>query len=161
MTTKRGTSNSNARGSTTDRRRRKVWLLATFSPELGPDKVVCEEDGCTEILTYETMTVDRILPGALGGRYTRDNIRPMCEPCNIWRGLQLREQLHRQNCRGTCRRCMIVAEYRAAREAAELAREATTYGYETENREYGRLITFRDFLEAYRQTPEEDYTCSS
>lgn len=29
-----------------------------------------------------TLTVDRIIPGAQGGKYRRDNIRPACSPCN-------------------------------------------------------------------------------
>lgn len=153
--TRRGTSNTAVRGSSATRRRRKLWLLKTFFPELGPDRTLCVD--CLVELDYETMTVDRIVAGALGGRYTRDNIRPMCSPCNIARGVELREDLHRQRCRGLCYRCQIVSEYRAAREAAELAREATTYGYETENREHGPLITFRDFLVAYKQE-ERDYS---
>lgn len=71
----RGTSNSNSRGSSTDRRRRKIWLLAEFGDgEVAP----CSFEGCEEMLTFETITVDRIQPGCEGGRYIRGNIRPAC-----------------------------------------------------------------------------------
>lgn len=33
---------------------------------------------CGLLMTEEQMTIDRIEPGAMGGRYTRDNIRPAC-----------------------------------------------------------------------------------
>ncbi|QGF20326.1 HNH endonuclease [Gordonia phage Sixama] len=35
------------------------------------------------MLTVETVTCDRYpIPGCEGGSYKRDNIRPMCGPCN-------------------------------------------------------------------------------
>jgi 5-methylcytosine-specific restriction endonuclease McrA len=37
---------------------------------------------CGKLLTLVEMTVDRIIPGCRGGRYTRDNIRPACARCN-------------------------------------------------------------------------------
>lgn len=80
MTTSRGTSNTNARGSAEDRRRRKRFLLETFGDGT---HAKCSFEGCTELLTFETITVDRILPGALGGKYTRNNIRPACGPHNF------------------------------------------------------------------------------
>ena len=60
------------RGSSADRRARKLWLLATF-------------DGCVWCkvqLTYETVEADRIVPG---GSYRRDNIQASCRPCNLAR----------------------------------------------------------------------------
>ena len=87
MGTFRGTSNSNSRGSAEDRRRRKQWLLDTF----GDGKtVVCSFDDCDVVLTFETMTVDRHpIPGAMGGRYIRSNIRPACNFCNASDGATL------------------------------------------------------------------------
>lgn len=77
-TTHRGTSNSNARGSVADRRRRKRWLLDAWG-----DGTTAPCAFCREPLTFETVTVDRFpIPGRLGGRYTRDNIRPACGRCN-------------------------------------------------------------------------------
>jgi hypothetical protein len=80
MPVTRGTSNSNSRGSSEDRRRRRRFLLDTFGDGT---TAPCSFDGCPEVLTFETITVDRIIPGALGGRYTRDNIRPACGPHNF------------------------------------------------------------------------------
>jgi hypothetical protein len=37
---------------------------------------------CGTLLTVETVTVDRIIPGAAGGTYRRTNIRPACGRCN-------------------------------------------------------------------------------
>lgn len=37
---------------------------------------------CGVLLTVDTVTVDRIIPGAKGGTYRRSNIRPACGPCN-------------------------------------------------------------------------------
>jgi len=71
----RGTSNSNARGSAASRRRRKQYLLDSF----GDGKSApCSFEGCELMLTFETITVDRILMGVDGGSYRRDNIRPAC-----------------------------------------------------------------------------------
>lgn len=78
---RRGTSNTNARGSAADRRRRKEWLIANGFTR-------CHY--CLIVLTFESMTVDRIIPGCQGGRYTRDNIRPACAACNSSEGGRLR-----------------------------------------------------------------------
>lgn len=84
--TARGSTNSNDRGSSYARRARKIWLLLTFNPELGPDKAMCAYE-CGTIVTFETITVDRFpIRGADGGRYTRDNIRPACGDCNTGDG---------------------------------------------------------------------------
>jgi hypothetical protein len=45
-----------------------------------------------------------------------------------------------------CRHCVSVDAYRAARIAAELAREESTRGWATEIAEYGPIITFKDWL---------------
>lgn len=76
---RRGTSNSNVRGNTTDRERRKAWLMQNWeSNVLG--FVRCYR--CGAKLSSATVTIDRIIPGARGGRYTRNNIRPACKFCN-------------------------------------------------------------------------------
>jgi hypothetical protein len=73
----RGTTNGNVRGSAEDRRVRKRWLLARFgNGETAP----CYR--CPTVLDFETITVDRIIPGCEGGTYRRSNIRPACAPCN-------------------------------------------------------------------------------
>jgi hypothetical protein len=64
------------RGSATDRRRRKLWLLATFG---NGERCPCTH--CGVELIAATLTADRIVPGRQGGRYVRGNIRPSCAPC--------------------------------------------------------------------------------
>lgn len=79
----RGTTNSNARGSSYDRAARKWYLLNTFPSNLDQRRVpTCRCYRCGGILYYETLTVDRIVPGCQGGRYVRQNIRPACAGCN-------------------------------------------------------------------------------
>lgn len=79
----RGTTNSNARGSSTDRRARRRWLLQTFAADCVG---FCRCYRCGALLTERTVTVDRIVPGCLGGRYVRGNIRPACARCNAETG---------------------------------------------------------------------------
>lgn len=82
----RGTSNTNARGNTAQRRRRRAWLVKAF--ETAPGHCACVFCGCD--LTVETLTVDRIVPGCRGGTYVRENIRPACGRCNSVEGGSLR-----------------------------------------------------------------------
>ncbi len=51
---------------------------------------------CGDLLTAETVTVDRIIPGCKGGTYRRDNIRPACGPCNSETGGALTGQATRR-----------------------------------------------------------------
>gem|GEM_PF-5513581 len=44
-----------------------------------------------------TITVDRIIPGIYGGKYTRDNIRPMCASCNMSIGGMLGAKRRKEN----------------------------------------------------------------
>lgn len=153
--THRGTSNSNDRGSAADRRARKIWILANFDVDLGPDRARCALAGlhedCHGIVDYDSMQVDRIVSKLAGGRYVRGNIQPACPPCNHRKGTLEREEKHERECRGTCRRCLrnasVRAEYAALREHELLVREAVTGSYEYEVGEYPPLTTFRDFLE--------------
>lgn len=91
---RRGTSNSNSRGSALSRRVRKLWLL---SPEagFGGDGVTVQCYRCPTVLTFETLTSDRRLAGVLGGTYARPNIRPCCIDCNIETGNQIKELIRR------------------------------------------------------------------
>lgn len=101
MTVTRGTSNGNARGCSEDRRRRREWLVETYRADVDvliisweiftclrpstqyPTAVpACRCYRCGKLLTVDTVTVDRIIPGCQGGTYRRNNIRPACGPCN-------------------------------------------------------------------------------
>ena len=83
------------RGNNRDRRRRKIWMLATFDKDLGPDKARCHlrlADRCRGVMDYHTVTADRINPG---GTYARANVRPACAPCqNLQGALITRERRH-------------------------------------------------------------------
>lgn len=112
MTATRGTSNGNARGSTEDRRRRREWLVVTYRADvdaltccypalevahvlavpLGAGSPACRCYRCGVLLTAETVTVDRIIPGCQGGTYRRANIRPACGSCNSETGGRTRRK---------------------------------------------------------------------
>jgi len=77
LPTKRGTSNSNSRGSSKDRKARRQYLLSKFGDGKTAPCVYCGEP-----LTDATITVDRIVPGCQGGKYIRSNIQPACGLCN-------------------------------------------------------------------------------
>lgn len=81
----RGTSNGNVRGSAAQRRARKQWLL-----DIWGDGIEAPCHYCAAVLTFLTLTVDRVIPGCRGGRYVRGNIRPACAPCNSVHGGTLR-----------------------------------------------------------------------
>jgi len=66
-----------SRGSSYARRRRKHWLLETFG-----DGRHCRCWDCGQKLSYRTLEADRIIPGAYGGPYRRENLRPSCRACN-------------------------------------------------------------------------------
>lgn len=74
---RRGTSNRDQRGNTTDRRRRKLFLL-----ERDGDGTWVACYACGLMLDIRTLTVDRIVPACQGGRYIRSNIRAACGACN-------------------------------------------------------------------------------
>ena len=76
---RRGTSNANARGNSVDRRARRRWLLQSYASNV-PGYCRCYR--CGVLLDEESLTVDRIVPGCLGGKYVRTNIRPACSECN-------------------------------------------------------------------------------
>ncbi len=87
----RGTSNSNQRGSTRDRRARRKWLLETFRADVDHQgEPACRCYRCGQLLVESTITVDRIVPGCQGGTYRRNNIRPCCGPCNMTTGATTR-----------------------------------------------------------------------
>lgn len=85
----RGTSNSNARGSSSARRARRSYLVRTYASDV-PGKCRCYR--CGNLLDEKNVTIDRIVPGCLGGRYVRSNIRPACGRCNSETGGALRRR---------------------------------------------------------------------
>jgi 5-methylcytosine-specific restriction endonuclease McrA len=86
----RGTSNSNVRGSSYSRAKRRAYLLTVWQSDRGPGTCRCYR--CGAILVEATLTVDRINPGCLGGTYQRHNIRPACGACNSSTGNTLRRK---------------------------------------------------------------------
>lgn len=85
----RGTSNSNERGSSYTRRRRRDWVMAVYASDVA-NHVRCYR--CGDLLNHDTLTIDRIKPGCRGGKYTRDNIRPCCGKCNSSTGAALADR---------------------------------------------------------------------
>lgn len=95
----RGTTNRNVRGSAESRRRRRAWLIKTYASNVD-GCCRCYRCGCLLTAGNDTfkffekepgeylaepvwpLTVDRIVPGCRGGKYTRGNIRPACAHCN-------------------------------------------------------------------------------
>ncbi len=100
----RGTTNGNARGGSDARRRRREWLVTTFRANAdhfvlfgspvetlpGMGEPACRCYRCGALLTVNTVTVDRIIPGCRGGTYRRNNIRPACGKCNSETGGSVR-----------------------------------------------------------------------
>lgn len=91
------TNGQDKRGNSKDRAARRRYLLSEKAGFGGNGEVVpCAlgiVSGCAILVDYQTMEVDRIVPGALGGRYTRDNIRPTCFACNNHAGHETKRQL--------------------------------------------------------------------
>jgi hypothetical protein len=103
---RRGTTNQNARGNAADRARRRAWLVETYRADqdvqmvdpfgtptmLGIGAPACRCYRCGTLLTVDTVTVDRIIPGCHGGTYRRNNIRPACSSCNSITGSTTRKR---------------------------------------------------------------------
>ena len=87
---RRGTSNQNVRGNSQDRLARRCYLVRVYESDLGPGYCRCYR--CGRQLDVETVTVDRITPGARGGKYVRSNIRPACAKCNSETGGKVRSK---------------------------------------------------------------------
>ena len=69
------------RGNSTDRRRRREWMVSAAAGFGGDGvKVPCVWCGC--YLTVDSVEADRIKPG---GSYRRDNVQPSCRADNLAR----------------------------------------------------------------------------
>lgn len=102
-----GRPGGDKRGNTTDRRRRKEWMLKTFG-----DGESCPCTHCDVPLNYETVESDRIDPNQ---GYARKNVQPSCRGCNLSRS--------------------DVVEWMAPKELANKVREEEGYTYDKhENR---------------------------
>lgn len=85
----RGTTNKNVTGSSYDRRRRRQWLLDQFGDgTVAACKLRCSKQ-CERTVDIHTLSVNRVVPGCEGGKYTRDNIEPACAACNTLDGALL------------------------------------------------------------------------
>jgi len=82
----RGPSNTNQRGSASSRRVRKQWLIDTYGDGVTVQCWLRCSPKCLGTLDMDTITVDRIVPGADGGTYRRGNIQPACLHCNSLHG---------------------------------------------------------------------------
>jgi hypothetical protein len=95
----RGTSNSDSRGSSYARRKRRQAVL---DRDGNGTWALCVT--CPTAVDAETMRLDRVLPGFLGGTYALENVRPQCERCSERQGGYLRAFL---------RGCITEADLRA------------------------------------------------
>lgn len=85
---RRGCSNTNARGNSESRRRRRQWLLDTYGDGTTAPCWLAVPGVCIGQITAETLSVERVRPAHAGGTYRRDNIRPACAPCQSHQGGQ-------------------------------------------------------------------------
>lgn len=88
----RGTTNSNSRGNSRDRARRRQWLLDEFGDGTQADCRLRLSEKCLEVVTFTTVSADRIDAGRDGGRYVRGNIQPACLPCQSLQGHLMRSE---------------------------------------------------------------------
>lgn len=111
-----GTCNGGDRGNSKDRRARKEWLVLTYRADrdviryyttnlgktvaaqgpVGTGQPACRCYRCGALLTVDTVTPDRIIPGCQGGTYRRNNIRPACSTCQSITGNEIKHALYRK-----------------------------------------------------------------
>ena len=87
------------------RRALKIWML---SPDAGFGgdgvTVACSESDCGNVLTYDTLYKDRIVPAEKGGRYVKGNVKPHCSTCSHRQGNRRCREITAE-LRRTCRYC--------------------------------------------------------
>lgn len=80
--------NGNQRGSSYQRRARKLWLVSVAAGWGGDGETVpCWE--CCALLEICDVFADRIIPYCEGGTYARNNIAPHCELCSHRQGQRI------------------------------------------------------------------------
>lgn len=95
MSSTNGRCNSAERGSSYERRARRLWLVTVAAGWGGDGETVpCWE--CHVVLWVEDIYVDRLIPGERQGRYTRDNIAPHCAVCSCRQGQRRTSELLRK-----------------------------------------------------------------
>jgi hypothetical protein len=118
-----GTVNGGDRGNTRDRRRRREWLVENFRADVdasvarGTDGIpfdvqlynerltgcgyrrepACRCYRCGTLLTVDTVSPDRIIPGCQGGTYRRNNIRPACLRCQSVTGNEIKRAIRKKS----------------------------------------------------------------
>ncbi len=80
---RRSTSNSNRRGNTVQRRRRRQWLVDHYGDGTHVACYLQLSTHCLRVLDVDTVSADRIVPG---GSYVRENVQPACGPCQREQG---------------------------------------------------------------------------
>lgn len=70
------------KGNSYQRRARKHWLLSEAAGFGGNGVAVPCVFHPDELLTYDTVTADRVIPGSQGGTYAKENLRPACLSSN-------------------------------------------------------------------------------
>lgn len=65
------------------------FRMTTMLVPPGEGVPCCRCYRCGVLLTVDTVTADRIIPGCEGGTYRRNNIRPACADCNQATGAAL------------------------------------------------------------------------
>lgn len=89
----RSITGNDKRGSSYDRKARRLWLVSPAAGFGGDgEKVPCWE--CGTMVTATSMYVDRIIAGDQGGTYRRNNIRPHCASCSHGQGARRRWAKH-------------------------------------------------------------------
>lgn len=93
----RSTSNSNCRGNTAQRRKRRQETVQRYRADvdvadgldglvavpIGEGRPACRCYRCGELLDEFSISIDRIKPGCEGGTYADPlNLRPACLTCN-------------------------------------------------------------------------------
>lgn len=98
------------RGSAANRRNRKVWLLSPLSGFGGDGHTVrCHmklSPKCLVWVIFETLAVDRIIPGHRGGTYRRENIQPGCAPCQNTQGANVTNDILAKRARKAARKAL-------------------------------------------------------
>lgn len=104
--TSRG-SNKNRRPNSYSSRALKTWMLSKFGDGI---TVPCHGTCGRMNLLYSEFTKDLYpIPARKGGRYVKENVRPMCMSCNAADGarqaaLERKEAMEKRNARNARRR---------------------------------------------------------